>query len=182
MSRRPRVAVVGSANIDLTTFADRFPNARRNHLRPEIRSGIWWKGREPGGRRAVSVVRMYSWWHELAAISSVQPPSKTSRSSVSTQLTSSRWKACPVELRRSSSSPNGQNRILVVKGANDALKPADVDAAAEMLKSTDCIVLQFEIPLETVYYTVAFARKHGIRCILNPAPGQPVDMGALSWP
>jgi ribokinase len=76
--------------------------------------------------------------------------------------------------------PNGQNRILVVKGANDALKAADVDAAAETLKAADCIVLQFEIPLETVYYTIAFARKHGIRCILNPAPGQPVDMRALA--
>jgi len=75
--------------------------------------------------------------------------------------------------------PNGQNRIFVVKGANDALKPADVDAAADVLKSADCIVLQFEIPVETVYYTVSFARKHGIRCILNPAPAQPVDIAAL---
>jgi ribokinase len=66
-----------------------------------------------------------------------------------------------------------------VKGANDAIKPADVDAAAETLKAADCIVLQFEIPLETVYYTVAFARKHSIRCIVNPAPGQAVDMHAL---
>lgn len=76
--------------------------------------------------------------------------------------------------------PNGQNRILVVKGANDALKPKDVDAAAEMLKTADCIVLQFEIPLDTVYYAVAFARKHGIRCLLNPAPGTAVDMQSLS--
>ena len=75
--------------------------------------------------------------------------------------------------------PSGQNRILVVKGANDAIKPADVDAAADMLKSVDCIVLQFEIPIETVYYTIAFARKHGIRCILNPAPAQAVEMAAL---
>jgi ribokinase len=75
--------------------------------------------------------------------------------------------------------PNGQNRILVVKGANDALKPADVDAAAETLKSADCIVLQFEIPVDTVYYTIEFARTHGIRCILNPAPAQPVDLDAL---
>jgi ribokinase len=74
---------------------------------------------------------------------------------------------------------NGQNRIIVVKGANDALKPADVDAAAETLKTADCIVLQFEIPLETVYYTIAFAHKNGIRCIVNPAPAQPVDMAAL---
>jgi ribokinase len=76
--------------------------------------------------------------------------------------------------------PAGQNRILVVKGANDELKPADVDAAADMLKSADCIVLQFEIPLETVYHTVHFARKNGIRCILNPAPGQPVDMQQIA--
>jgi ribokinase len=75
--------------------------------------------------------------------------------------------------------PSAQNRILVVKGANDTLKPADIDAAAEMLRAADCIVLQFEIPLETVYYTIAFARKRGIRCMVNPAPAQSVDMGAL---
>jgi ribokinase len=33
--------------------------------------------------------------------------------------------------------------------------------------------------LATVYYTIEFARKHKIRCILNPAPAQPVDLGAL---
>jgi ribokinase len=67
-----------------------------------------------------------------------------------------------------------------VKGANDALKPADVDQAAEMLKAADCIVLQFEIPLETVYYTIEFARRNGIRCILNPAPAHAVDLQALN--
>ena len=50
----------------------------------------------------------------------------------------------------------------------------------KMLKAADCIVLQFEIPLETVYYTAAFARQNKIRCILNPAPGQPVEMSKLA--
>jgi ribokinase len=36
-------------------------------------------------------------------------------------------------------------------------------------------VLQLEIPLETVYYTLRFARTHGIRTILNPAPAQTLD-------
>jgi ribokinase len=67
----------------------------------------------------------------------------------------------------------------VVKGANDLLKPADVDAAADLLKTVDCIVLQFEIPIETVYYSVSFARQNGIRCIVNPAPAQPVDLNGL---
>src|SRR6185437_3285481 len=68
------------------------------------------------------------------------------------------------------------NRILVVKGANDALTPADVDAAGELLRTAGCIVLQLEVPLETVYYTLEFAAQHGIPSILNPAPGQPLDL------
>jgi ribokinase len=75
--------------------------------------------------------------------------------------------------------PNGQNRIIVVKGANDTLKPADVDAAADALRSVDTIVLQFEIPMETIAYTVEFARKNKIHCIVNPAPAQPVDAKQL---
>jgi len=76
--------------------------------------------------------------------------------------------------------PNGQNRIYVVKGANDLLKPADVDAAADLLRTVDCMVLQFEIPLETVYHCVSFAAKNGIRCIVNPAPAQAIDLSALA--
>jgi ribokinase len=75
---------------------------------------------------------------------------------------------------------SGQNRIIVVKGANDRLLPADVDAAAAVLKQCACIVLQLEIPLETVYYTIRFAKENGIRSILNPAPGQPLDLEQLS--
>src|SRR5260370_15298300 len=76
--------------------------------------------------------------------------------------------------------PNGQTRIIVVKGANDTLKPADVDAAAHTLRNVDTIILQFEVPLETVYYTVQFARQHNIRCIVNPAPALPVRLAGLA--
>jgi ribokinase len=71
---------------------------------------------------------------------------------------------------------SGQNRIIVVKGANDLLTPADIDAAAEVLRGADMIVLQLEVPVETVYHTLRFARAHGIPSILNPAPGQPLDL------
>lgn len=75
---------------------------------------------------------------------------------------------------------SGQNRILVVKGANDRLSPADIDAAAEILTAADYIVLQLEIPLDTVYYTLRFARERNVRTILNPAPGQPLDTGEIA--
>jgi ribokinase len=75
--------------------------------------------------------------------------------------------------------PSGQNRIWVVKGANDRLTPADVDAAAEVIRGADYLVLQLEIPLETVYYALTFARGLGVRTILNPAPGQPLDLARI---
>jgi ribokinase len=76
--------------------------------------------------------------------------------------------------------PNGQNRIIVVKGANDRLTPADVDAAARDLERVDAIILQFEIPLETIYHTLRFARAHDIRCIVNPAPAVPANLAELA--
>jgi ribokinase len=76
--------------------------------------------------------------------------------------------------------PDGQNRIIVVKGANDRLTPADVDAAAADLREVDAIILQFEIPLETVYHSIRFARAHQIRCIVNPAPAVPAELAALT--
>ena len=69
--------------------------------------------------------------------------------------------------------PSGENSILIVKGANADLSPADVERAAEALKTCDLILLQLEVPLETVYAAIAFGKRHGIRTVLNPAPATP---------
>ena len=179
MARRPRIAVVGSANIDLTTFTDRFPKPGETIFGQKFDLGFGGKGANQAvaarlcGADVFMVARVGSDLFGPATIENFKKLGIDATHVKQVEGLSSGVAPIFVE-------PNGQNRILVVKGANDALKAADVDAAAETLKAADCIVLQFEIPLETVYYTVAFARKHGIRCILNPAPGQPVDMRALS--
>jgi ribokinase len=76
--------------------------------------------------------------------------------------------------------PSGQNRILVIKGANETLSPEDVAAAAPLLRKADTILLQFEIPLPTVYHTIRFAKSNGIRCIVNPAPALPPDFNEVA--
>jgi len=77
--------------------------------------------------------------------------------------------------------PSGQNRIWVVKGANDRLTPADVDAAEEVIRGADFLVLQLEIPVgDGVYYALRFARGLGVRTILNPAPGQTLDLARIA--
>jgi len=179
MPRRPRIAVVGSANIDLTTFADRFPKPGETIFGQKFDLGFGGKGANQAvaarlcGADVFMVARVGS---DLFGPATIENFKKLGIDTTHVnQVEGLSSGVAPIFVE-----PNGQNRILVVKGANDALKPADVDAAAETLKAADCIVLQFEIPLETVYYTVGFARRHGIRCILNPAPGQPVEMRALS--
>jgi ribokinase len=178
MASRPRVAVVGSANIDLTTFADRFPKPGETIFGQKFDLGFGGKGANQAvaarlcGAEVFMVARVGSDLFGPATIENFKKLGiDTSHVKQVEGLSSG---VAPIFVE-----PDGQNRILVVKGANDALKPADVDAAADMLKAVDCIVLQFEIPLETVYYTIAFARRHGIRCLLNPAPGQAVEMQQL---
>jgi len=178
MATRPRIAVVGSANIDLTTFTDRFPNPGETIFGQKFDLGFGGKGANQAvaarlcGADVFMVARVGT---DLFGPATIENFKKLGIDAAHVkQVPGLSSGVAPIFV-----DPKGQNRILVVKGANDAVKPADVDAAADVLKSAGCIVLQFEIPLETVYYTVQFARKHNVRCIVNPAPAQPVDTKAL---
>ena len=64
----------------------------------------------------------------------------------------------------------GQNIIAVAPGANGRLAPNDVMAAERVIKEADGVLLQLEIPLETVWTAVKLARRYGVRVIVNPAP------------
>jgi ribokinase len=179
MTTRPRVAVIGSANIDLTTFAERFPKPGETIFGQKFDLGFGGKGANQAvaarlcGADVFMVARL---GNDLFGPPTIENFKKLGIDTTHVKLTDGLSSGvAPIFVE-----PNGQNRILVVKGANNAVTPSAVDEAAETLKSVDCIVLQFEIPLETVYYAVAFARKHGIRCIVNPAPAQSIDMHALA--
>jgi ribokinase len=179
MAKRPRIAVVGSANIDLTTFTDKFPKPGETIFGQKFDLGFGGKGANQAvaarlcGADVFMVARVGSDLFGPATIENFKKLGIDATHVKQAQGVSSG--VAPIFV-----DPGGQNRILVVKGANDTLGLKDVDAAADILKSADCIVLQFEIPLETVYYTVAFAHKHGIRCIVNPAPAQSIDIKQLS--
>ena len=179
MAKRPRIAVVGSANVDLTTFTDQFPKPGETIFGQKFDLGFGGKGANQAvaarlcGADVFMVARVGD---DLFGPATIENFKKLGIDATHVkQVAGVSSGVAPIFV-----DPHGQNRILVVKGANDSLKPADVDAAADMLKTVDCVVLQFEIPLETVYYTEEFTRKHRIRCILNPAPGQPVEMRALA--
>jgi len=178
MAKQSLVAVVGSANVDLTTFNDVFPRPGETIFGKKFDLGF-------GGKGANQAVAARLCGASVAMVAKVG-------SDLFGPATIENFEACGIDashvrIAEGVSSgvapifvePNGQNRIIVVKGANDTLLPEDVDAAAPMLRKADTIVMQFEIPLETVYHAVRFAAAEGIRCIVNPAPAQAVDFKEL---
>lgn len=66
--------------------------------------------------------------------------------------------------------PEGDNSILVIPGVNAYVDKSYVMENMDLFESSDIIVVQLEIPLETVMYVVKEARKRGKTVILDPAP------------
>lgn len=178
MEKQSFIAVVGSANVDLTTFNDVFPRPGETILGKKFDLGFGGKGANQAvaarlcGASVAMVAKVGSDLFGPATIKNFEALGiDASHVRVAEGVSSG---VAPIFVE-----PNGQNRIIVVKGANDTLSPEDVDAAAPKLRKADTIVMQFEIPLGTVYHTVKFAQAEGIRCIVNPAPAQAVDFERL---
>lgn len=179
MSRIPKIAVVGSANVDLTTFTDRFPKPGETIFGNKFDLGFGGKGANQAVAARLCGAEVFMVAKVGADLFGPATIENFSRFGIETshvvQVPGLSSGVAPIFVESS-----GQNRIMVIKGANDALVPADIEAALPILRDADCIILQLEIPLETVYYTVQFALRRGIRCVLNPAPAQAIDMRMLS--
>lgn len=76
----------------------------------------------------------------------------------------------------------GENSIIVTPGANSALNKDRVKDASEVIRSSDVLLTQLEIPLETALYAGKLASDQGVKSVLNPAPApsQEVEPEKLS--
>ena len=179
MAGTPRIAVIGSANTDLITFADTFPRPGETLFGTGFDLGFGGKGANQAvaarlcGGEVLMVAKV---GNDLFGEATVRNFATFGIDTRHVQIID----GVPTGVAPIFVDPSGQNRILVVKGANVRLTPADIDAAAEDLRRADTIILQFEIPLETIYHTVRFARANRIRCIVNPAPAVPARMSDLT--
>ena len=73
----------------------------------------------------------------------------------------------------------GENTIIVAPGSNRQLNVKDVANAFESIEEKSIILIQLEIPQETVEFAILSGKKKNCDVILNPAPVQPVDDNAL---
>jgi ribokinase len=172
VSRSPRIAVVGSTNVDLVTYVKRMPVRGETIEAPRFEMNHGGKG----ANQAVAAAKLGA---EVVSISAVGDDmfgegahSNLARIGVDTTYV----RRVPNQASGVATilvEPSGENSIIIVKGANGDVSPADVERAGEALKRCDLILLQLEVPLETIYAAITFGKRHGVRTLLNPAPAAP---------
>lgn len=74
---------------------------------------------------------------------------------------------------------HAENCIVVASGANAALLPSDLASAVEAIEEVDLVLMQLEIPMDTVEYVAEAAYRKGKKVILNPAPAQALSPSLL---
>ncbi len=177
---RARIGVVGSNMVDLVTYTDRVPMA-----------GETLAGRTfamvPGGKGANQAVAAARLGADVTLVSRVGDDmfGETILRGLRAANVNTRHvrpvPGTPNGIATIFVEPSGENRIVIVKGANEHLTPADVEAAAPDLKDCSLILLQLEIPMETTYQTIAWAAREGAEVLLNPAPAvQDLDLARIA--
>ncbi|MCT2345809.1 ribokinase (plasmid) [Niallia taxi] len=73
----------------------------------------------------------------------------------------------------------GDNSIIVVKGANDYVTPDLVEKALDVILASDIVLIQQEIPEETVEYVAEICFANDVPLLLNPAPARPISKNVI---
>ncbi len=165
----PRVLVVGSINMDLVVGSRRMPQPGETimgHTFATVPGG-------KGANQAVAAARLGAQVTFMGCVGGDEFGSELrkglQREGISTQfLTSKAEVASGVALIQV--DEKGENAITVVPGANSRLKLVDIPGARAAIEDADIVLIQLEIPLSTVAFTISCCRGAKVRIILDPAP------------
>jgi len=171
-----RIVVVGSINMDLVTQAPRFAGPGETILGERFLT-------VPGGKGANQAVAAARLGAEVALVGAIGNDSfgrQLRQGLVAEQIDLTHV----VQLddgatgTASISIAGGENQIIVVPAANARVTPAQLQQAQALIARADYVLVQMEIPLETVEATLRLGHRLGVPVILNPAPAQKLP---LEW-
>lgn len=169
-----RILVVGSANIDLVTSVPRSPKPGESLIGTGFKT-------VPGGKganQAVAAARLgaKTWFAGCVGNDGFGDIQRKTLSNDGIDL---------AYLKTHSSEPTGtavilvaetgQNSIVVVPSANYGYTPDDVAALAPVMEQVDAVLMQLEIPIETVEAVLDLAHQKGVTSILDAGPAQRVS-------
>jgi ribokinase len=164
-----RAVVVGSLNMDLILDVPALPARGQTLLSRSL-------DRRPGGKganQAVALARLDARVEMVGAVGGDADGAALLRAlqaaGVSTRFVVEQ-PATPTGLAVVCVDPDGDNAIVVTPGANASLDPGDVRAAAAAFHGADLLLLQLEVPLESVAVAARLGGEHGALVVLNAAP------------
>lgn len=174
---QPRLCIVGSMNMDLVVRAPRLPSPGETILGGPAEN-------HPGGKganQAVAAGRMGAAVTMVGRIADDEHGRRLRAALAADHVDVQHvlpTLGTTTGVAMITVAETGENTIVVVPGANTRLTPADIDSHKYAITSADVLLLQLEIPLETVRRAASIARDSGVAVILNAAPAQvlPADL------
>ncbi|OAS85822.1 MULTISPECIES: ribokinase [Metabacillus] len=167
---KPKITVIGSINMDLVTKTNTIPKVGETVLGESFFT-------IPGGKGANQAVAAARLGAEVTMIGCVGDDAFGSE--LKNHLTAQGVSMENVKTIPETSTgiasitlSNGDNSIIIVSGANHFVTPEVVKQHEHIIAESDIVLLQLEVPLQSVIEAVQLARKHNVRVILNPAPIQ----------
>lgn len=172
-----KIGVVGSINMDMTVKAERIP------LKGETLKG-WDLKYIPGGKGANQAVAMAKLGAEVEMFGCVGDDAAGASLLKNLQDTGVETKCIktvtgvPTGLAMITVGDN-DNTIIVVAGTNDHVNIDYVNEVKDSLLECEIVLLQHEIPQETVEYVIALCAENDVKVVLNPGPARPVKQEIL---
>lgn len=175
---RNAILVIGSANMDLVVSTQRFPQPGETVFGNKF-------GMYPGGKGANQAVAAAKLGGEVYFLGKMGNDLFRERLCVGMRNDGVQLDHLLIDPNESTGmalitvDSNGQNEIVVVSGSNMNLSPADIVSKRALFAVAKIVLLQLEIPLDTVTQSARLAKEHGATVILNPAPARELPQELL---
>lgn len=180
--KKPKITVIGSINMDLVVSADQSPDQGETLLGNDFQM-------IPGGKGANQAVAAARLGADVTLIGCVGDDAFGEAALLNLQAEGVDT-SCIEQVKNTPTGianiliTGGDNRIIVVPGANNAVTGERVIGYEDVINRSDLIMMQLEIPVKTVTFVCGYAEDLGIPVLLNPAPVQRISAKALesvSW-
>ena len=172
---KPKICVVGSANIDQVSYVKRTPNDGETVFGDSYQMGFGGKGANQAVMAGILGAEVYVITCLGSDVYRDMTIENFKNNDVITdyiQTVDGSSGVAPIWVDES-----GQNRIIVIPGANDLIDGSLVIEALEKIGKPDVLVGQFEIPMNVNEQVFSYAYKNGVETVLNPAPAnKPSDI------
>ena len=177
MAARP-IVVVGSINLDIVTRVERIPAPGETVIGGDVQQFEGGKG----ANQAVGVARLGHSVHLVGRVGDddagrrLLEALRRANVNVAGVMTT---RGVPSGTALIATDRAGENSIVVSPGANGRLQPSDIERHAARVRSAALVMLQLEVPLETVECAIGIAHRAGVPVMLDPAPARSLSRSLL---